>query len=132
MTRPAGPRVLDTSTGIAGAYAALLLTEAGADVVRVEPAGGDPLRRWRHGDVETDDGALFEYLRQGQVAVRLEQASLDGPALVATGADLVLATPTGDQGSHRLTSMLGAGALAMVPPGQGELGAGERVELELL
>jgi hypothetical protein len=28
--------------------------------------------------------------------------------------------------------MLGAGALAMVPAGEGELGAGERVELELL
>jgi crotonobetainyl-CoA:carnitine CoA-transferase CaiB-like acyl-CoA transferase len=97
VTRPGGPRVLDTSTGIAGAYAALLLTEAGADVVRAEPAGGDPLRRWRHGDVETDHGALYEYLRQGQVAVRLEQASLDGPALVATGADLVLTTPTGDE-----------------------------------
>jgi crotonobetainyl-CoA:carnitine CoA-transferase CaiB-like acyl-CoA transferase len=97
MTPPAGPRVLDISTGIAGAYAALLLTEAGGDTVRVEPAGGDPLRRWRHGDVETDDGALHEYLRQGQVAVRLVHASLDGPGLVATGADVVLAAPTGDQ-----------------------------------
>jgi molybdopterin molybdotransferase len=43
-----------------------------------------------------------------------------------------LATPTGDQGSHRLTSMLGAGALAMLPAGEGELGEGERVDLELL
>ena len=48
------------------------------------------------------------------------------------GDDGWLATPTGDQGSHRLTSMLGAGALAMVPAGDGELGVGDRVELELL
>jgi molybdopterin molybdotransferase len=39
---------------------------------------------------------------------------------------------TGGQGSHQLTSMLGADALAIVPAGQGELAAGERVELEML
>jgi molybdopterin molybdotransferase len=39
---------------------------------------------------------------------------------------------TGEQGSHQLTSMLGAEALALVPAGEGELAAGERVELELL
>jgi len=31
-----------------------------------------------------------------------------------------------------LTSMLGAGALAMIPPGEGEVAAGERVDVELL
>jgi molybdopterin molybdotransferase len=42
------------------------------------------------------------------------------------------AITTGDQGSHVLTSMLGAGGLALIPAGEGELGAGERVEVELL
>jgi molybdopterin molybdotransferase len=42
------------------------------------------------------------------------------------------ATPTGEQGSHMLTSMLGADALALIAPGEGETAAGERVELELL
>jgi len=42
------------------------------------------------------------------------------------------ALPTGPQGSHILTSMLHADALALVPAGEGELAAGERVELELL
>jgi molybdopterin molybdotransferase len=42
------------------------------------------------------------------------------------------ASPTGPQGSHVLTSMLGADALAMVPPGDGGLPAGARVEIELL
>jgi molybdopterin molybdotransferase len=41
-------------------------------------------------------------------------------------------TPTKAQGSHVLTSMLGARALALVPPGPGTLDAGERVEVELL
>jgi molybdopterin molybdotransferase len=42
------------------------------------------------------------------------------------------ASPTGPQGSHMLTSMLGATALARIAPGDGELAAGERVEVELL
>lgn len=40
----AGIRVVDLSWGLAGPVAALLLAEAGADVVKVEPPGGDPLR----------------------------------------------------------------------------------------
>jgi molybdopterin molybdotransferase len=42
------------------------------------------------------------------------------------------AAPTKEQGSHVLTSMLGAGALALIPEGDGEVAAGERVEIELL
>jgi molybdopterin molybdotransferase len=40
--------------------------------------------------------------------------------------------PTKEQGSHVLTSMLGADALALVPAGEGSLAAGERVDAELL
>jgi molybdopterin molybdotransferase len=40
------------------------------------------------------------------------------------------ATPTGPQGSHQLSSMLGADALAIVPRGEGELEAGAEVEIE--
>jgi molybdopterin molybdotransferase len=42
------------------------------------------------------------------------------------------ARPTGPQGSHMLTSMLGATALARIAPGEGEVPAGEPVEVELL
>ena len=42
------------------------------------------------------------------------------------------ARPTGPQGSHVLTSMLGADALAIMPTASGGLAAGERVEIELL
>ncbi|HET9163430.1 MAG TPA: gephyrin-like molybdotransferase Glp [Solirubrobacterales bacterium] len=42
------------------------------------------------------------------------------------------ATPAPRQGSHVLTSMLGADALALIPPGEGKVAAGERVEVELL
>jgi molybdopterin molybdotransferase len=43
------------------------------------------------------------------------------------------AAPTkGAQGSHVLTSMVGADALALIAPGEGEAAAGESVEVELL
>lgn len=42
------------------------------------------------------------------------------------------ATVTGPQSSHILTSLLGADALAIIPAGEGELPAGERVLVELL
>ncbi len=43
-----------------------------------------------------------------------------------------IADPTGAQGSHRLTSMLGADAYALVLRGAGEAAAGEEVDVELL
>jgi molybdopterin molybdotransferase len=45
----------------------------------------------------------------------------------------LVAQPTKEaQGSHVLTSMLGADALAFIAPGEGEAAAGERVEVERL
>jgi molybdopterin molybdotransferase len=40
--------------------------------------------------------------------------------------------PTKEQGSHVLTSMLGARAYALVPAGEGELPTGSRVDIELV
>jgi molybdopterin molybdotransferase len=48
------------------------------------------------------------------------------------GPDGWHARPTGDQGSHVLTSMLGADALAILPTDSGSVAAGERVMVELL
>jgi molybdopterin molybdotransferase len=42
------------------------------------------------------------------------------------------ARTTGEQGSHVLTSMLGAEALALIPTNSGSVSAGERVEIEPL
>lgn len=42
----AGTRVIDMSQYIPGPYAALMLADLGADVVKVEPPAGDPMRRY--------------------------------------------------------------------------------------
>jgi molybdopterin molybdotransferase len=49
-----------------------------------------------------------------------------------TSANGWRARATGPQGSHMLTSMLGATGLARIAPGEGEVPAGERVDVELL
>jgi molybdopterin molybdotransferase len=59
--------------------------------------------------------------RDEAVRVRLRQSD-----------DGLVAETTGEQGSHMLTSMLGADGLALIHHGDGELAAGERVEVELL
>jgi molybdopterin molybdotransferase len=59
--------------------------------------------------------------RDQMVRVRLEQ-----------GDDGWVVRPTKAQMSHVLTSMLGADALARVPAGDGDIGEGERVDIELL
>jgi len=48
----AGVRVLDLSRLVAGNMLSLQLADFGADVIKVEPPAGDPLRDWRDGGNE--------------------------------------------------------------------------------
>jgi crotonobetainyl-CoA:carnitine CoA-transferase CaiB-like acyl-CoA transferase len=84
-------RVIDFSTGITGAYATKLFADAGADVVKVEPSEGDPLRRRApHGeDLKGKDAPLFRYLNAGKRSI---VGAPDDPSIVALGtaADLVV------------------------------------------
>jgi crotonobetainyl-CoA:carnitine CoA-transferase CaiB-like acyl-CoA transferase len=48
----AGMRVLDLSRLVAGNMLSLQLADFGADVIKVEPPSGDPLRDWRDGDLQ--------------------------------------------------------------------------------
>src|SRR5207249_9419622 len=90
MDRPLrNVRVVELSTGIAGGYAAKLFAEAGADVVKVEPPGGDPLRRWSASgaDLGDDDGALFSFLAAGKRSV---VGTVDESGALVAGADLIV------------------------------------------
>jgi molybdopterin molybdotransferase len=79
-------------------------------------------------------------LQGGDPALRRARARLAAPVARGPGRDECVrvrldggvATPTGDQSSHRLASMLGADALALVPRGDGDLAAGAEVDVELL
>lgn len=91
-----GVRIVDRTTDVAGPYCTKLLADAGAHVVREEPAGGDPLRRWR-------SGALFEHLALGKHDGPLDLADahvlvtgehLDVEAVRAEHPHLVVVTVT--------------------------------------
>lgn len=86
-----GMRVVDLSTQIAGPYCTKLLADAGAEVIKVEPEGGDPLRHWSatRGHLEGETGALFRFLNASK---RSLVGGLHDPATQAliAEADLVV------------------------------------------
>ena len=86
-----GVRVIEATEGIAGGYAGKLLADQGAQVVKVERPGGDPLRRWsaaRPDEPVDGTGALFQFLTAGkQVVDRADPAD----------ADVLLAGPLTDE-----------------------------------
>ena len=87
----AGLRVLDFSGQIAGPYCSKLFVDAGADVVKVEPAEGDPLRRWSAtgADLDGRDAPLFTFLNAGKHSVVGSASDPHVRALLAQ-ADLVI------------------------------------------
>ena len=92
----AGVRVLDCATEIAGPYAAKLLVEGGADVLKIEPPGGDPLRSWTasHQQLpEGESGALFQFLNASKRSLVLDVDTPEGREELldlAAHADLVI------------------------------------------
>ncbi len=77
----AGVTVVDFTQLLPGPYATQLLADAGADVVKVEPPGGDPAR---HLPVTEggEPGALFDLVNRGKESVVLD--------LKAEGVDAAL------------------------------------------
>jgi crotonobetainyl-CoA:carnitine CoA-transferase CaiB-like acyl-CoA transferase len=91
-TALANLRVIELATEIAGPFCGKMLADYGADVIKVEPPGGDPARHC-DGRPEEETSSLFTYLNANKRSIVLD---LDEPAdverfkaLVAT-ADLLI------------------------------------------
>jgi crotonobetainyl-CoA:carnitine CoA-transferase CaiB-like acyl-CoA transferase len=87
-----GFRVLDLSQYLPGPYATRLLADLGADVVKVEPPGGDPMRTFIFLD---DDGLspLYKQVNAGKKVVQIDLKSESGRACfteLVKAADVLL------------------------------------------
>ena len=87
-----GIRVVELAEGIAGPYAGKLLADFGADVVKVEPPGGDLSRRlgpFPTTGPDEEQSALFLHLNTSKRSV-VAEADSDLVRRLVSGADLVL------------------------------------------
>jgi crotonobetainyl-CoA:carnitine CoA-transferase CaiB-like acyl-CoA transferase len=85
----AGVRVLDLSRLVAGNMLSLQLADFGADVIKVEPPGGDPLRDWRDGGKELHWKTYARNKRSIVLDLRKESAK-DALLRLAQTADVFL------------------------------------------
>ncbi|MBZ9870414.1 CoA transferase [Mesorhizobium sp. BR1-1-9] len=93
----AGIRVVEVGSAAALAFGARLLADLGAEVIKIEPPDGDPLRNAQP-LTAGGESALFAYLNHGKRIVALDTNNAEGQALqeeLVRKADLVLA-----EGSH--------------------------------
>ena len=74
-----GIRVLELAQNLAGPYAAQILADLGADVIKVEPPGGDAARAWGPPFVG-ENGAVFAVTNRGKRSVELDIRTHDGAA----------------------------------------------------
>jgi len=87
-----GVRVVDFSQNLAGPYAAQILGDLGADVVKVEPPGGDPARRWGPPFIG-GNSHLFQAVNRNKRGVILDLKTSDGRERareLAVEADVVI------------------------------------------
>jgi crotonobetainyl-CoA:carnitine CoA-transferase CaiB-like acyl-CoA transferase len=102
-----GLRVLDLTQGMAGPLATMILADFGADVVRVEPPGGDPL--W--------SDASYLLVQRGKRSVALDSRTESGRrelADLASGMDVIVES-IGAEAARR--AGIGYEDLSAVSPG---------------
>ncbi|MFP5383407.1 MAG: CaiB/BaiF CoA transferase family protein, partial [Gammaproteobacteria bacterium] len=82
----AGIRVIELGQLLAGPFTGTLLAYFGAEVIKVEPPGGDPIRGWRKLD---DSGTSYWWrsLGRNKKCVTIDLKSAEGRALVRRLAD---------------------------------------------
>ena len=111
-----GLRVADISEGLAAPFAAILLGDLGADVLKLEPPGGDSARR-RGPFADADDpeaSAPFLYANTSKRSVTIGERDEALRDRILAGADLVIA---GEPEPRLAERGLGYEALAAANPG---------------
>jgi len=87
-----GVRVVDLSQYIPGPFATRQLADLGAEVIKIEPPGGDPMRRF----MQPQNGApspVYRHLNRGKRVCELDLKSARGRAAFSgllAGADILL------------------------------------------
>jgi len=108
--------VLELATGVAGPYCGRLLSDLGAQVVKLEPPGGDPCRSEL--PIVNGESAFYAWLNAGKRNVSL---SLDDPRLepLAAHADIVIHSelgPAADALEARLRASAPSAAIISLSP----------------
>jgi formyl-CoA transferase len=85
----AGITVLEVANYVSGPFAGMLLSDIGADVIKVEPKEGDPFRAWGKSDYSATFGSLNRNKRSIVLDLK-SQAGRDMLRKLAAKADIVL------------------------------------------
>jgi len=88
----AGVRVVDLSQYIPGPFATRQLADLGADVIKVEPPGGDPMRQFMAGK-NGEPSPIYRHVNRGKRICRLDlkqDADRERLADLLQGADILL------------------------------------------
>jgi crotonobetainyl-CoA:carnitine CoA-transferase CaiB-like acyl-CoA transferase len=72
----AGVRVVESANYISGPFAGLTLADLGAEVVKVEPPGGDPYRKF--GPQDADGAVIFRAVNRNKRSVAIDLATKPG------------------------------------------------------
>jgi len=90
----AGVRVVDLSRVLAGPYGTMILADHGADVIKIEPPGGDETRRWGPPfDTRSGGSSYFVGINRNKRAITLNLKEEPDKAKLLTlieGADVLI------------------------------------------
>src|SRR5579862_4598789 len=91
-----GLKVIDLTRMLAGPYCTMMLADLGADVLKVEPIGGDPIRNF--GPWSSDDrlkvlGGYFQSINRGKRSIVVDYRKPEGREVLkrmVAGADVIV------------------------------------------
>src|SRR6202167_2742003 len=88
----AGLKVVDLTRVLGGPYCTMILSDHGADVIKVEPPQGDEVRDWGP-PFHEDDASYFIGINRNKRAIALDIGKPDGKHVLLRlleGADLLI------------------------------------------